>query len=98
MCDEFVCSDSGVVSLCEDDRKLLASLGAKKPQQVSESEKRPGQEPELSDNNNVEGETNRNLNTDYKTDLQGIERVSLHCTDWDNYNLDTSSPRDHLEF
>ena len=38
MCDEFVCSDSGVVSLCEDDRKLLASLGAKKSQQIHERE------------------------------------------------------------
>ena len=79
MCDEFVCSDSGVVSLCEDDRKLLASLGAKKPQKIQESER-----SEETDNNNVESETNRNLNTDFKTDQQGIElREKI------NYNLAT---------
>lgn len=73
MCDEFVCSDSGVVSLCEDDRKLLASLGAKKPQQIRGSE----EVTEVADNNNVESETNRNLNTNSKTDQQqGIEGAS----------------------
>ena len=32
MCDEFICSDSGV-GLCEDDRKLLESLGSSRKQQ-----------------------------------------------------------------
>ena len=68
MCDEFVCSDSGVVSLCEADRKLLASLGARKPQQACEE--RSG---EVTENNNVESEENRNLHTNTKTDQQGTE-------------------------
>ena len=75
MCDEFVCSDSGVVSLCEDDRKLLASLGAKKSQQIHEREETRGEREVAevtTDNNNVDSETNRNLNTDSKTDQQGI--------------------------
>ena len=62
MCDEFVCSDSGVVSLCEADRKLLASLGEKR--KIGE---------EKVDNNNLASETNRNLTLATKTDDQGIE-------------------------
>ena len=77
MCDEFVCSDSGVVSLCDDDRKLLASLGAKK--QIRESQARSGggeREAEVTDNNNVEGETNRNTNS--QPDQPGIEGGTRH--------------------
>ena len=71
MCDEFICSDSGVVSLCEDDRKLLASLGARKPQPIRE-DKDEKEDKSRSDNNNVSTETNRNLPTT-KTDDEGIE-------------------------
>ena len=92
MCDEFVCSDSGVVSLCDDDRKLLASLGAKKPQQIHAGEER---EAELTDNNNVESETNRNLNTSTKTDQQGIRGVTLRSRAI--HNSDTFIPSYHLE-
>ena len=95
MCDEFVCSDSGVVSLCEDDRKLLASLGAKKSQQIHEREETREEKGErgergerevaevTTDNNNVDSETNRNLNTDSKTDQQGI----LKRWRWLHYSL-----------
>ena len=68
MCDEFVCSDSGVVSLCEADRTLLASLGARKSHQPCDE--RSG---EVTDNNNVESEANRNLHTNTKTDQQGTK-------------------------
>ena len=80
MCDEFVCSDSGVVSLCDDDRKLLASLGAKKSGQLPEdSQKSEKAEAELSENNNVESETNRNINsTNSQADQQGIDGVTLY--------------------
>ena len=71
MCDEVICSDSGVVSLCEDDRKLLASLGARKPLQIRE-DKDEKEDKSRSDNNNVSSETNRNLPST-KTDDQGIE-------------------------
>ena len=81
MCDEFVCSDSGVVTLCEDDRKLLASLGVKKSQQICENETRScdGEtlmEAEMTENNNVETETNRNINTKSETEQQGIKGVT----------------------
>lgn len=64
MCDEFVCSDSGV-GLCEDDRKLLENLGAKKPRSVVESAKKSDEDvsDKTTDNNNNEAETNRNLKT-----------------------------------
>ena len=72
MCDEFVCSDSGVVSLCEDDRRLRASLGRSKEK-----------EKERADNNNEASETNRNITADItpKTDDQGTE------ADWKNKSL-----------
>ena len=68
MCDEFICSDSGV-GLCEDDRKLLENLGSKK---LRKSDK-PGAGPansgsgvsdgseNVTDNNNNEEETDRNI-------------------------------------
>ena len=64
MCDEFVCSDSGV-GLCEDDRKLLENLGVKKPRNAVESAKKSDEDvsDKLTDNNNNDAETNRNLKT-----------------------------------
>ena len=64
MCDEFVCSDSGV-GLCEDDRKLLENLVAKKPRSVVESAKKSDEDvsDKTTDNNNNEAETDRNLKT-----------------------------------
>ena len=81
MCDEFVCSDSGVVSLCDDDRKLLASLGKKSQQIPDETQKSEKEEAELSENNNVESETNRNFNnTNSQEYQQGIDGVTLTRT------------------
>ena len=38
MCDEFVCSDSGV-GLCEADRKLLERLGSRNPRTKGDGDK-----------------------------------------------------------
>ena len=73
MCDEFVCSDSGVVSLCEDDRRLLASLGDRKKKVERKTSDVKCEKEERFDNNNVASETNRNLSGATKTDDEGIE-------------------------
>ena len=69
MCDEFICSDSGV-GLCDDDRKLLESLGSKKSRQ---SDKPSDQALEVTDNNNNNNnnveETNRNIGKDQGSQL-----------------------------
>ena len=66
MCDEFVCSDSGV-GLCEDDRKLLENLGVKKPRNSDsdESARKTDEDvtDKITDNNNNAAETNRNHQT-----------------------------------
>ena len=82
MCDEFVCSDSGVVSLCEDDRRLLASLGVRRQEILSDTDTKE-KEKERADNNNEASETNRNITADItpKTDDQGTE------ADWKNKSL-----------
>ena len=61
MCDEFICSDSGV-GLCEDDRKLLESLGSKTIRKSDKSS--AGEAQEVMDNNNNAEETNRNIDKD----------------------------------
>ena len=85
MCDEFVCSDSGVVSLCDDDRRLLASLGVRRGQEIlsDTDSKEKEKEKERADNNNEASETNRNITADItpKTDDQGTE------ADWKNKSL-----------
>ena len=65
MCDEFICSDSGV-GLCDDDRKLLESLGSKK---IRKSDKPSDQPLEVTDNNNNGEETNRNIDKDQGSQL-----------------------------
>ena len=83
MCDEFVCSDSGVVSLCDDDRRLLASLGVRRGQEILSDTDTKEKEKERADNNNEASETNRNITADItsKTDDQGTE------ADWKNKSL-----------
>ena len=61
MCDEFICSDSGV-GLCDDDRKLLESLGSKKIR--TSDQPNAGEAQEVTDNNNNAEETNRNIDKD----------------------------------
>ena len=68
MCDEFICSDSGV-GLCDDDRKLLESLGSKR---IRKSDKPSDQALEVTDNNNNNNnveETNRNIDKDQGSQL-----------------------------
>ena len=70
MCDEFICSDSGV-GLCEDDRKLLESLGSRKSksdvqkndEKCSENVEKGGNkiEDKEADNNNDVEEIDRNI-------------------------------------
>ena len=67
MCDEFICSDSGV-GLCDDDRKLLESLGSKKSRQSDKPSDQPLEETDNNNNNNVE-ETNRNIDKDQGSQL-----------------------------
>ena len=73
MCDEFICSDSGV-GLCDDDRKLLESLGSKKSRQ---SDKPSDQAPEVTDNNNNNNveETNRNIDKDQGSQLDSYLEI-----------------------
>ena len=68
MCDEFICSDSGV-GLCEDDRKLLESLGSRKQPKCDKSMNGVGGDDcdnneHVTDNNNNDEEANRNLDQD----------------------------------
>ena len=69
MCDEFICSDSGV-GLCEDDRKLLESLGSSRKQQKCDKAKTSvggddcDNNEHVTDNNNNEEEANRNIDKD----------------------------------
>ena len=67
MCDEFICSDSGV-GLCDDDRKLLESLGSKKSRQSDKPSDQAPEETDNNNNNNVE-ETNRNIDKDQGSQL-----------------------------
>ena len=74
MCDEFICSDSGV-GLCEDDRILLESLGNRKSksdvqkndEKCNKNVEKGGNKiaDEEADNNNDMAETNRNI-TDHE--------------------------------
>ena len=66
MCDEFICSDSGV-GLCDDDRKLLESLGSKKIR--TSDQPSAGEAQEVTDNNNNAEETNRNIDKDQGSQL-----------------------------
>ena len=74
MCDEFVCSDSGV-GLCEADRKLLERLGSRNPRTKGDGDKvakgdtkgdtkGDGDHGGDTDNNNNDEETNRNFDKD----------------------------------
>ena len=65
MCDEFVCSDSGV-GLCEADRKLLERLGSRNPRTKGD-----GEHGGDTDNNNNQEETNRNFDKDRGSHLFG---------------------------
>ena len=65
MCDEFVCSDSGV-GLCEDDRKLLENLGVKKTKKCDQIDAKTSDNNNDIDNNNNQEEANRNLNNSDK--------------------------------
>ena len=70
MCDEFICSDSGV-GLCEDDRILLESLGNRKSKSdVHKNDEKCNKNLEKggdkiavkeAENNNDMAETNRNI-------------------------------------
>ena len=62
LCDEFVCSDSGV-GLCEDDRKLLENLGIKKNKKCDQTDAKTS-DNNVIDNNNNQEEANRNINSD----------------------------------
>ena len=62
LCDEFVCSDSGV-GLCEDDRKLLENLGIKKNKKCDPTDAKTS-DNNVIDNNNNQEEANRNINSD----------------------------------
>ena len=64
MCDEFVCSDSGV-GLCDDDRKLLENLGFRKqkPCEKIDNDKKVN-EDSVTDNNNNGDVENKNLEAD----------------------------------
>ena len=87
MCDEFVCSDSGV-GLCEADRKLLERLGSRNPRTKGDGdkggtkgdakgdtkddgEKAGGDHGGDTDNNNNQEETNRNFDKDRGSHLFG---------------------------
>ena len=69
MCDEFVCSDSGV-GLCEADRKLLERLGSRNPRTKGDT-KGDGDHGGDTDNNNNEEEANRNFDKDRGSHLFG---------------------------
>ena len=70
MCDEFVCSDSGV-GLCEADRKLLERLGSRNPRTKGDGDKVAGDYGGDTDNNNNEEEANRNFDKDRGSHLFG---------------------------
>ena len=81
MCDEFVCSDSGV-GLCEADRKLLEKLGSRNPRTKGDGDKAAkgdtkgdtkgdGDHGGDTDNNNNDEETNRNFDKDRGSHLFG---------------------------
>ena len=83
MCDEFVCSDSGV-GLCEADRKLLERLGSRNPRTKGDGDKGDakgdtkcdddkvaGDHGGDTDNNNNQEETNRNFDKDRGSHLFG---------------------------
>ena len=77
MCDEFVCSDSGV-GLCEADRKLLERLGSRNPRTKGDGDKvakgdtkGDGDHGGDTDNNNNEEEANRNFDKDRGSHLFG---------------------------
>ena len=72
MCDEFVCSDSGV-GLCEADRKLLERLGSRNPRIKGDSDK-----------GYTKGDTKGDAKGDTKDD--GEKAGGDHGGDTDNNN------------
>ena len=93
MCDEFVCSDSGV-GLCEADRKLLEKLGSRNPRTKGDGDKAAkgdtkgdtkgdGDHGGDTDNNNNDEETNRNFDKDRGIHLFGnCSRCSVSRSWW----------------
>ena len=90
MCDEFVCSDSGV-GLCEADRKLLEKLGSRNPRTKGDGDKAAkgdtkgdtkGDHGGDTDNNNNDEETNRNFDKDRGSHLFGNCRRCSVSRSW----------------
>ena len=92
MCDEFVCSDSGV-GLCEADRKLLERLGSRNPRTKGDGDKAAkgdtkgdtkgdGDHGGDTDNNNNDEETNRNFDKDRGIHLFGNCRRCSVSRSW----------------
>ena len=92
MCDEFVCSDSGV-GLCEADRKLLERLGSRNPRTKGDGDKAAkgdtkgdtkgdGEHGGDTDNNNNDEETNRNFDKDRGSHLFGNCRRCSVSRSW----------------
>ena len=97
MCDEFVCSDSGV-GLCEADRKLLERLGSRNPRTKGDGDKAAkgdtkgdtkGDGDKVAsdhggdtDNNNNQEETNRNFDKDRGSHLFGNCRRCSVSRSW----------------
>ena len=92
MCDEFVCSDSGV-GLCEADRKLLERLGSRNPRTKGDGDKGAkgdtqgdtkgdGDHGGDTDNNNNQEETNRNFDKDRGIHLFGNCRRCSVSRSW----------------
>ena len=89
MCDEFVCSDSGV-GLCEADRKLLERLGSRNPRTKGDGDKGDtkvdakgdGDHGGDTDNNNNDEETNRNFDKDRGSHLFGNCRRCSVSRSW----------------
>ena len=92
MCDEFVCSDSGV-GLCEADRKLLERLGSRNPRTKGDGDKAAkgdtkgdtkgdGDHGGDTDNNNNDEETNRNFDKDRGSHLFGNCRRCSVSRSW----------------
>ena len=75
MCDEFVCSDSGV-GLCEADRKLLERLGSRNPRTKGDGDKGDTK-------GDTKGDGDKAANGDTKGDTKGD---SEHGGDTDNNN------------
>ena len=92
MCDEFVCSDSGV-GLCEADRKLLERLGSRNPRTKGDGDKAANGDTKGdtkgdsehggdTDNNNNQEETNRNFDKDRGSHLFGNCRRCSVSRSW----------------